>query len=208
MTEPLLCDLSVPGRVGFRYPQPGRAPRAACLLGCVRQDLPMPELVRGGCGAPLHAAIAAQPQHRHRLLPAGLVHDEVQPQGERGSGAPAGLCLRPSPAAGGDRAGWPAADVRAAGMAEGDRRLRRCHPAAGRGRPWRADRCADHPRLPRSARGDTGARQDPDPRLGAWHQPRHLGHERDARGRAQIRRAWQRGPGGAAGSSATRRWLG
>jgi glycine dehydrogenase subunit 2 len=43
MTEPLLCDISVPGRVGFRYPQPD-VPLEPLPAELVRQDLPMPEL--------------------------------------------------------------------------------------------------------------------------------------------------------------------
>ncbi len=43
MTEPLLCDISVPGRVGFRYPQPD-VPLEPLPAALVRQDLPMPEL--------------------------------------------------------------------------------------------------------------------------------------------------------------------
>ena len=43
MTEPLLCDLSVPGRRGVRYPAPD-VPLAKLPEGLVREDLPMPEL--------------------------------------------------------------------------------------------------------------------------------------------------------------------
>jgi glycine dehydrogenase subunit 2 len=43
MTEPLLCDLSVAGRRGVRYPAPD-VPLAELPKGLVRQDLPMPEL--------------------------------------------------------------------------------------------------------------------------------------------------------------------
>jgi glycine dehydrogenase subunit 2 len=43
MTEPLLCDISVPGRVGFRYPQPD-VPLGPLPEGLLREDLPMPEL--------------------------------------------------------------------------------------------------------------------------------------------------------------------
>ncbi len=41
MTEPLLCDLSVPGRVGFRYPKPD-VPLEPLPEGFVRTDLPLP----------------------------------------------------------------------------------------------------------------------------------------------------------------------
>jgi glycine dehydrogenase subunit 2 len=43
MTEPLLCDISVPGRVGFRFPQPD-VPLEPLPEALLRQDLPMPEL--------------------------------------------------------------------------------------------------------------------------------------------------------------------
>jgi glycine dehydrogenase subunit 2 len=43
MTEPLLCDLSVTGRRGVRYPAPD-VPLAELPAGLVRQELPMPEL--------------------------------------------------------------------------------------------------------------------------------------------------------------------
>jgi glycine cleavage system P protein (glycine dehydrogenase) subunit 2 len=43
MTEPLLCDISVPGRVGFRYPGPD-VPLEPLPEAFVREDLPMPEL--------------------------------------------------------------------------------------------------------------------------------------------------------------------
>ena len=43
MTEPLLCDLSVSGRRGVRYPAPD-VPLADLPDGLVRQELPLPEL--------------------------------------------------------------------------------------------------------------------------------------------------------------------
>ncbi|OGO36576.1 MAG: glycine dehydrogenase (aminomethyl-transferring) [Chloroflexi bacterium RBG_16_57_11] len=43
MTEPLLCDLSVSGRRGIRYPAPD-VPLSKLPEGLVREDLPMPEL--------------------------------------------------------------------------------------------------------------------------------------------------------------------
>ncbi len=43
MTEPLLCDISVPGRVGFRFPQPD-VPLAKLPGDLLRENLPMPEL--------------------------------------------------------------------------------------------------------------------------------------------------------------------
>jgi glycine dehydrogenase subunit 2 len=43
MTEPLLCDLSVPGRQGIRFPDPD-VPLTTPPEGLIRADLPMPEL--------------------------------------------------------------------------------------------------------------------------------------------------------------------
>jgi len=43
MTEPLLCEISVPGRVGFRFPQPD-VPLSPLPESLVRTDLPLPEL--------------------------------------------------------------------------------------------------------------------------------------------------------------------
>jgi len=43
MIEPLLCDLSVPGRTGVRYPEPD-VPKTALPEGLERKNLPMPEL--------------------------------------------------------------------------------------------------------------------------------------------------------------------
>jgi glycine dehydrogenase subunit 2 len=43
MTEPLLCELSVPGRAGFRYPEPD-VPLAPLPDGLVREELPLSEV--------------------------------------------------------------------------------------------------------------------------------------------------------------------
>ncbi len=43
MTEPLLCELSIRGRVGFRFPEPD-VPLSPLPEGLLRQDLPLPEL--------------------------------------------------------------------------------------------------------------------------------------------------------------------
>ncbi len=42
MTEPLLCELSVAGRVGVTFPEPD-VPKTALPKGLVRQNLPLPE---------------------------------------------------------------------------------------------------------------------------------------------------------------------
>jgi len=43
MTEPLLCEISMPGRIGFRYPAPDVDP-TPLPEGLVRESLPLPEL--------------------------------------------------------------------------------------------------------------------------------------------------------------------
>lgn len=43
MTEPLLCELSAPGRIGVRYPKPD-VPKTALPANLTRTHLPMPEL--------------------------------------------------------------------------------------------------------------------------------------------------------------------
>ncbi len=43
MSEPLLCEMSVPGRHGIRFPQPD-VPLAELPAGLTREHLPMPEL--------------------------------------------------------------------------------------------------------------------------------------------------------------------
>ena len=104
------------------------------------------------------------------LLPARLVHDEVQPQAQRVGRPAAGLRQPPpdgarrgrpghAPAAVGARAG-PGRDLRDAGR----------HPPAGGRRPGRADRDPDDPRPPpghRAGRPRRGARPGLEPR----HQP-------------------------------------
>lgn len=43
MSEPLLCEMSVPGRVGFRFPEVD-VPLAPLPEGLLRQELPLPEV--------------------------------------------------------------------------------------------------------------------------------------------------------------------
>ena len=60
----------------------------------------LPEVGRGRPRAALHAAVAGELRRRHRLLPARLVLDEVQPEGRRdGRGGPRvrARCTRCSP---------------------------------------------------------------------------------------------------------------
>ena len=91
MTEPLICELSVPGRHGVRFPEPD-VPLAELPEGLLREDLPLPGAFRSGCRPPLHPPVQAELLHRPGHLPARLVHDEIQPQDQRRDRPPARLC--------------------------------------------------------------------------------------------------------------------
>ena len=77
---------------------------------------------RAGGAAPLHRALDAQLRHRHRLLPARQLHDEVQPAHQRAARRAAGLREPASARRGRRGAGRARARVGAAGdPARGDR---------------------------------------------------------------------------------------
>ena len=71
-----------------RPKSPPSSPAAAAAAAGVR---------RARAGAPLHRALDPHVRDRHRLLPARLVHDEVQPPGQRAAVGLPGLS-RPAPA--------------------------------------------------------------------------------------------------------------
>src|SRR5688572_11376036 len=58
---------------------------AGCVVAAGR--IAAARAVAAGRGAALHATVAAELRYRHDLLPPGLLHDEVQPAGERGGSA-------------------------------------------------------------------------------------------------------------------------
>ena len=164
--EPTLFEISRSGRRAVRFPELSPAAQAAAatqppIPSDARRTAATPPArgERARPGAPLQSPRAAEPRHRHRLLPAGLVHDEIQPQGQRvgcpparpGGFAPA----RPRT----DEPGQPRAAVAAVTPAGGDRRLRRGQPAARGRSPRGADRHADDPRVPSfpRARATSGA---------------------------------------------------
>ena len=69
--------------------------RRSCRAELVREPIDgLPGGERAGGAAPLPAPVAVELRHRDDLLPARLVHDEVQPDRQRGGGAPAGLRRR------------------------------------------------------------------------------------------------------------------
>ena len=135
-------------------PRRARAParRAPARAPAPRGAARAPRGLRAGDRAPLQPAQQAQLRPRHRLLPAGVVHDEAQPQAPRAGRRAAGpLPPAPLPVAaarpGGARADVePGAGARrglgpAPRLAAAERRLAR--RAGGR---------AAHPRLPRRPR--------------------------------------------------------
>src|SRR5206468_638069 len=140
--------------------------------------------------AALLAAVADELWPRHALLSARLVHDEVQPEDQRGHGSGARLrAASPADATGGRPRG-AAAHARPRRDARRDRRHGRRLAAAGGGRAGRVRRRADDPRLSRLARRE--ADEGPHPRLRARHQPRVDG-DRGLRGRRGQVAAERRG---------------
>ncbi len=132
---------------GHRPPGPGAPGRAAPL-----EPAAPSRALRAGDRPPLHGARRPDVRRRHRLLPAGLVHDEAQPADER---ARRGAARVPRPASapgGGRRAGCDGAHVAPPGDPRRGRRARRRLAPAGRGIPGRADRPDAHARLLRGSR--------------------------------------------------------
>ena len=112
-----IFEKSVPGRGAV--PCPLRRPGAAHRAAPARRAAPGAAPARGqraGRGAPLHPALQAQLLGGRRVLPARLLHDEVQPQAGRERGRPPRLPPAPPPPAGGDGAGRAARAVRAQRM--------------------------------------------------------------------------------------------
>ena len=81
--EPLLFESSRPGRRGVRIDDPDVPPVDPARelgAGLVRDEIRgLPRALGARRRAPLHAPLAVELRHRLRLLPARLVHDEVQP---------------------------------------------------------------------------------------------------------------------------------
>ena len=82
-TTRMLMDRSVSGRVGVITP--GLDVPAAPLpdAAYLRDSLPLPEVSEPEVVQYFTVPEPAQLQHRHPLLPAGVVHHEVQPQDQR-----------------------------------------------------------------------------------------------------------------------------
>ncbi|CAA9553522.1 MAG: Glycine dehydrogenase [decarboxylating] (glycine cleavage system P2 protein), partial [uncultured Thermoleophilia bacterium] len=162
----------------------GRAPQAGAA-GAARA-------VRAGAGAPLRAPLAAQLLDRHAVLPARLVHDEVQPEGQReGRGAARLRLAAPAPGRRGG-AGHARAAAPPAGLPRGRGRAAARHAPARGGRAGRALRAAPDAGL---LRGPGQAAADGrHPRLGARHEP-GVGGDGGLRGRPRAHeRARRRRP--------------
>ena len=97
--EPLLFEISRPGRLAVELP--------ACDVPVLPLDSLLPPhepaprpaaagTVRAGSDPALHASVAAQLLGGFRLLPARLLHHEVQPEDQRGDRASARLRPHPS----------------------------------------------------------------------------------------------------------------
>ena len=197
--EPLIFEQGSPGRVGYSLPPcdvPGKKAEALIPAAPPARADPRPARgERGGRGAPLHADLAVELRDRPGLLPARLVHDEVQPAGQRGRGAAARLCQSASVPAG---RRWPRGrcelHLGAGAVPGGDQRAGPRHaPPLGRG-ARRADRRHDDPGLP-PVQGEPAA-EDPHPRVGPRDQPGQLGALRVPGRDDQVGPA---GGGGAAG---------
>ena len=91
MTEPLLSELSRAAGVGHQLPDLRRTCLDDLPAELLRDDLRLPEV--GELDVVRHFTHLSQLQllDRRGLLPARLVHDEVQPAGQRGRRAPARL---------------------------------------------------------------------------------------------------------------------
>ena len=160
------------GLPGARGPGGARAHGAAAPAGARRER----------DRAPLHEPRRPELRHRHGLLPARLVHDEVQPARQRARRGAARVREPPSPPGGRGRAGRARADVGAPADPRRGRRPSRRHAAAGGRLAGRADRPDADAGLLRRPGRRRAARHDHHGR----HRARHEPGERDD-GRLQAR---------------------
>ena len=185
--QPTLFELSRPGRGGGKIPHPPKDALDRIPAERPARDAAGPARAQRARGRPpLRQPVAAELRDRHGLLPARLVHDEVQPQAQRVGGPPARLRDAPPARARRGRPGHAPAPVGARGGARRDQRDARGHAPAGGRRPGRADRDPDDPRLPPGARRHR-ARRGPRPglaRTGRTRRPRRW----PASGRSRSRR--------------------
>ena len=194
--QPTIFERGRAGRGGGKIPHPPadaldrlpgrRAPRDAA--GPARDE-------RAGRRPSLRQPVPAQLRGGHRVLPAGLVHDEVQPEAQRVGRPPAGLRRPASARPGRRRPGHAAAPVGAGGGPRRDLRDARRHAPAGGRRAGRADRHPDDPGLPPGARR-YGPRRGPRPGQLARHQPGDRVDGRLPDDHGPVGSGRRRGPGG------------
>ena len=138
-------------------------------------------------GAPLHAPVADELRRGHRLLPAGLVHDEVQPEGRRDRRGAPGVPADAPVAARSDGPGRARDALATRAGALRDHRDGARHAAAARRRVRGDDRSADDAGVPRRARGRTDEGHHPG--LGARDEPGQRAPRRVPGGAGTVGRA-------------------
>ncbi len=84
IVEPTIFELSSPGRTGVTCPQSDVPETALPPEELLRQDLPLPELAEVDVVRHYMHSQQIQLQRGQRLLSARFVHDEVQPEDQRG----------------------------------------------------------------------------------------------------------------------------
>ncbi len=126
----------------------------------------------------LHGAVDPQLRDRHRLLPARLLHDEVQPARQRAGRRTARVPRPPSAPGRGRRAGSARAHARPPGDPRGGHRARRRFAPAGGRLAGRADRPDADARLLRRPRRGRPAPDDRRRRHGARHESGERDHGR------------------------------
>jgi hypothetical protein len=189
----------------FEHSHPGRRASAqAPLQSAPADDIPQDLLRATAIGLPevseldvvrhYTQPVAEEFQHRHPVLPPGLVHHEVQPPGLQQPGHAAPVPGPPSPGGRRHRSGFPGQHAGTAIDAERSHRHGgSVHGAHGR-RPRRVRRHGHDPRLSRRP-GRHGAARDHRPGRRPRHQPGHRQHVRLHGARDPHRPPGQRGPG-------------
>ena len=156
--EGTIKDRSRPGRSRVRVRAAGRAGGGDPGGRAAPDRARAARGVRDRPGAPLHAALADELRRGHGLLPAGLVHHEVQPEGRgdrrRAARVPADAPVAARP----DGPGCARDALAARGGALRDHRDGARHAAAAGRRVRRDDRPAHHAGVPRGARAAAGRR--------------------------------------------------
>ena len=206
--DKLIFELSAPGRFAYSLPAldvPSADPAALVPAQYVRATPPeLPEVSEVDVIRHYSRLSPHELRRGHALLPARLLHHEVQPQDQRGHGAAARLPPpAPARAGGGEPGGAPAHVGAGAGPRRDLRDGPRLPPARG-GRPGRVRRRADDPRV--SPRARRAAAQGAHPRLRPRHQSRHHRARRLLGGAAQVRRGRRGGPRRPRAATSTRTW--